>query len=224
MTTVDELQALVEERYAHLDAPTWDAVYDWEESWPPDEAYSRVTDPARYRIVHLRARVWADVLAERLDARVEPLGPYADPEHRSRVVVGGSRLVPTAPGARPLLLVEIEVPQRAGAPLPVLDVVLDRPGFVVGGWPDCGCDACDTGSADLLGAVDDSILTVVVGPYAMVRGDGWTAEWYPDGGGAGGDPAVDSDRLYALAQRVGRGESVVLPVGAQHVVSHGWLG
>lgn len=224
MTTADELQALVEQRYALLDAPSWDAAYDWEDSSPPDEAYSRVTDPDRYRIIHLRSRVWAEVLAERLDVRREPLGSYDDPEHDYRRVLDGSRLVPSAPGARPLLLVEVEVADGDGPPLPALDVVLDRPGLVVGGWPDCGCDACDTGSADLLAAVDDSILTVVVGPYAMIRGHDWTAEWHPDGEGADGGPHDDLDRRTELARRLAHGEPVKLPPGTDHVVSRSWLG
>lgn len=223
MTTADELQALVEQRYAALDGPSWEPAYDWDSTVPPDEAYSRVTDPDRYRIVHLRARVWTEVLAERLGVRVEPLGSLPDPEHPSRVVVGGSRLVPTASGARPLLLVEIEVARESGPPLPVLDVALDRPDFVVGGWPDCGCDACDTGSADLLEAVDDSVLSVVTGPYAMLRGHGWTAEWHPDGGGAGGGGPTNLDRKVSLAERVAHGEDVVLPAGTEVVVSRGWL-
>lgn len=224
MTTPDALRALVEQRYALLDAPTWPSAYDWDESWPPSEAYSRVTDPERYRVVHLRARVWADVLAELLDVRVEPIEPHGEPARTYRHVTGGSRLVPSAPGARPLLLVEAEVPHEEHAPLPVLDVVLDRPGFEVAGWPDCGCDACDTGSADLLEALDESVLAVVAGPYAMLRGNGWTAEWHPDGGGAGGGPDVDLDHKSSLAERLGRGEEVTLPSGVEAVVSRGWSG
>ncbi len=219
MTTADALQALVEQRYATLDVPSWDDPHGT--SGPPDEAYSRVTDPDRYRIVHVRARVWAEVLAERLGVQVEPLEPFLDPEQPSRVVVGGYRLLPPAPGARPMLLAEIEVRDEDEPPLPVLDVVLDRPGFTVGSHPHCGCDACDAGSDDELRGIDRSVMEVLTGPYAMLRGDGWTAT--RGGGHASAGGLVDLDHKITLAERVAGGEVVVLPAGTEVVVSRSWL-
>jgi hypothetical protein len=57
--------------------------------------------------------------------------------------------------------------------------------------PDCGCDACDSGSDDLLSAIDEVIGHVVAGPFVVLRGHRWDAQWSPDGGrsaGAGSGP------------------------------------
>ena len=43
--------------------------------------------------------------------------------------------------------------------------VLDR-------QPDCGCDACDTGSADLLETVDSAFVLALSGGVYVVRGSG----------------------------------------------------
>ena len=42
----------------------------------------------------------------------------------------------------------------------------------IGNYPDCGCDACDFGSDDLLEEIDDSVLDVVSGLFTYRwRGD-----------------------------------------------------
>lgn len=183
MTTADELQALVERRYELLDAPSWDDPHASRD--PRDDEYSRVTDPERYRVTHLRGRVWAEVLAERLAVQVEAvesLESLADPEHPSRVVVGARRLVPSSSGARPLLLVEVEVADGEEQPLRGLDVGVDRPGLVSSSHPHCGCDACDDGSEALLDGIDRSVLDVVAGPSVMRRGADGEPRWRRSGG------------------------------------------
>lgn len=192
---------------------------------PREEEYSRVTDAERYRIVHERAHTWAAVLVDELGVHSETLGPRP----AAGVSLGfqrGVRLVPDRPGALPLLLLERDVPLETGpGTLAVLDIALARPDVIVGRQPDCGCDACDSGSADLLRAVDETVCQVVGGPYVVLRGADWVVQWHPDGGSAGSSSGrpVDFDALTGLCRRLAAGESVALPEHAEALVSRSWL-
>lgn len=204
MTTVGELRARVEAAYAVLDLPSWPDP--WPDRKPPDEAYSRETDPERYRIVGARARTWATVLQEALGVVVEDVDP-----------AGSLRVVSPRPGALPLLLVS-EDPT-------VVRVSLADPEWPLDLVPDCGCDACDSGSASFLATLDDIVAEVVQGPTVLLRGPGWHAHWGPETRSAGGSPShPDFDHLMELCRRVGEGESVDLPRGARVAVSRSWLG
>jgi hypothetical protein len=55
--------------------------------------------------------------------------------------------------------------------------------------PDCGCDACDSGSDDLLSVIDERVGDVVSGAFVHVtvgesviqgRRDGWSASGFID--------------------------------------------
>lgn len=91
------------------------------------------------------------------------------------------RVRPTRAGAIPLVFAYWAPTDRwsaavlvgAGEPAVALDTV-----------PDCGCDACDSGSDDLLEWVDREVLGVVSGEFvhvqtrrvtAMSDGKGWSA-------------------------------------------------
>ncbi len=51
-------------------------------------------------------------------------------------------------------------------------VGVGEPTHVLDRQPDCGCDACDTGSADLLSTVDDAFLLALGGGvYVVHEGD-----------------------------------------------------
>ena len=65
--------------------------------------------------------------------------------------------------------------------LAVLTIAVARADIVVETQPDCGCDACDSGSSDLLEAVDAAVRHVVGGPFVALRGDKWHAEWHRSG-------------------------------------------
>ncbi|MGU3410154.1 DUF6226 family protein [Microbacterium sp. M1A1_1b] len=176
---------------------------------PLTEEYSQVTDPERYRVVGARAATWASALVRLGLARSEPL---AVPPDVVGVGVERVRLVPTVPVALPL---EITTRSLEDVPGTVVDLALGAPPVDVGLEPDCGCDACDTGSADLLGAIDDDIvrllggdLIVVVGP----RGRKIVAspdEWSAAGWTRGVDDAI---------RRARRGERV----GDRTLVSASW--
>jgi hypothetical protein len=220
---ISELQAEVARRYARLALPSWPDPHPNMQG-PADDEYSRVTEPSRYRIVHARVQVWAAVLEEFIGARVarfEGTVRGIDPRAENRT----TRLTSGRSGTLPLLLIEESLPivGQAGY-LPVVRISVARPDAVVAGQPDCGCDACDSGSEDLLNAIDDSISRVVSGSFVALRGDSWHADWSPDSFSAGGSPgAPDYDLLRDLCQRLARGDAVSLPEGTVAFVGRSWL-
>ena len=88
------------------------------------------------------------------------------------------------PGTQPVVVALLQdetfVQVGVGDPAEVLEL-----------QPDCGCDACDTGSADLLGTVDDAFVLALGGGVLVVReGDrvvrrelleGWSSSGVSDG-------------------------------------------
>ncbi|MEJ7744580.1 MAG: DUF6226 family protein [Nocardioidaceae bacterium] len=134
--------------------------------------------------VHARAGIWAAVLKDELGARSEnlmpvPVGGDGSPETFDR----GVRVLSRKPGTLPLLLLERDVREQISeATLAVLHIGVVRPDVVVEKQPDCGCDACDSGSSDLLKAVDATIRHVVGGPFVVLLGNKWRAQWHPEGG------------------------------------------
>ena len=83
----------------------------------------------------------------------EPLGTLVTRTDRAR---------PQAPGALPLIVTRNRLGdvEDAGIALGVGD-----PAFVLLVTPDCGCDACDSGSQDALDELDEHILSAVTGSY-----------------------------------------------------------
>ena len=185
-----------------------------------------MTDPRRYGIVHARARVWADRLGEMPGVRVEPLTPSRLDwlGHLGRFD-RGVRVSSPRPGTLPLLLLERDAPvDGADASLAVLYVSVVRPEVVVEIQPDCGCDACDSGSEDLLRAVDDAVARVVGGPFVVLRGDGWQARWSPDSGSSGGTPGAPNHAwLMELCRRLAAGGDVRLPETTEAFVGRSWF-
>ena len=213
MTTLPRLRTEVARRYAALDLPTWPAPHP-DGAPPREEEYSRVTDPQRYRIAAARARVWAEVLAE-AGAAVAPdpvRGIPLDEAGRADLAVPVDRALRVAPpadvdGASPWWLLETDVPQDDdGGVLPVLRVAVGAPGQVHALLPDCGCDACDPGSDELLEAVDQ----------AVVRADG-TAE------GQARVPGWPFEALTDACRDLAAGGRPRLPRGTEATVRAGWF-
>jgi hypothetical protein len=118
---------------------------------PPPEAYSRVTDPERFRLLH---RLTLDLL-DRLDAEFdvsraetfEP-GPGAMPFEHARPPV---TLTPADPAAAPISI--------AFTPFPSVIARFGR--GIVEPFPSCGCDACAE-TAEGEGARLESLVHEVV--------------------------------------------------------------
>jgi hypothetical protein len=121
----------------------------------------------------------------------------------------GVRLIPQQPGALPLLLLERDVrTQPDEGSLAVLDIAVTSPDIVVETLPDCGCDACDSGSGALLEAIDALIDSVIGGPFVVLRGK-WHAQWHPGGGSAGTSKrGPDFGTLMDLCRRLADGGRV----------------
>jgi len=225
VVAVSELQALVSSKYERLDLPSWPDPHPGTAS-PREEEYSRVTDPERYRIVHARAGAWTAVLQDALGVRSESLTPLSVTiDGRPEAFQRGVRLVPRQPGTLPLLFLERDVPTQVPGPtLAVLHIAVFRPDVVVETQPDCGCDACDSGSSDLLEAIDATIRHVVGGPFVVLRGKQWRAEWHPEGGSAGGEGRMPDFRaLMEQCRSLAEGATVRLPKDTEVLIGRSWL-
>ena len=193
---------------------------------PGEEEYSRVTDPERYRVVHARARAWAAVLEDVLGARAETLSEGSiTQDGRPHPFDRGVRLTPRDPGGLPLLFLERDAPTQAGAAtLAVLDIGVGDPGAVVGSMPDCGCDACDSGSLDLFDAIDSTVGQVVGGPFVVLQSKKWRAQWHPEGGSAfNHSRGPDFENVMNLCRRLAEGQAVRLPRHTEALVGRSWL-
>lgn len=129
---------------------------------PLDEEYSRLADPAKWRILGARADAWIAAAADLDLATVER---RAEVRWRARpgTVIGRiDRVTPLAPGALPLVFArsQLGTVDDAGVTLGVGD-----PAICVAWFPDCGCDACDSGSQDELDDLDAHVLSVVSGTF-----------------------------------------------------------
>lgn len=236
MVTLDDLRAQVAAAYDRLGAPAWPDPHPGRTS-PREEEYSRVTDPERYRIVQLRARVWAEALGAVPGVTVEPIDPAPlDDEARLGRFDRGVRITVLRPGTLPLLLLERDAPllrpdgstdvaaSGTTRTIPVLHISVAEPTVGIEMQPTCGCDACDSGSDDLLRAIDEAIGRVVGGPFVTLRGPGWHATWSPDGGSAGGvGRGPDYDQVMDQCRRLARGEDVRLPAGTRAYVGRPWF-
>lgn len=186
----------------------------WGDGPPPEEAYSRLTDPQRFAPLHDAARTLLDDLAARPGV-VRTSGSATDP----------------LPGAPPAAVVTLTPP----APAVALEIVFTAfPGLLVriGGLdvlrlPCCGCDACDEDAPELLDELHVRVDALVAGasgerlvrhrhrfPGAGYQGDaagpviddrdGWFHEtWYPGGSSGTG---VEGAALDAVRARLRDGE------------------
>jgi hypothetical protein len=139
----------------------------WPDPHPPGEAapeeeYSRVIDPGRWAIVGARADAWITALGPvaeiHRDVKVRWLDPPS-PHGSAPVVVGADRLVPLVEGGLPLTF-----GRSGGVPVAVVLGVGD-PAWCPAFMPDCGCDACDTGSQNELDHLDGYVFGIVTGRY-----------------------------------------------------------
>ncbi|KRF30645.1 DUF6226 family protein [Nocardioides sp. Soil805] len=147
-----------------------------------EEEYSRCLDPGRYRLLGVRADAWVEAIVSAGLGSATPVPPDAI------TWVGETHLRPTRAtvlrgrdGTLPVAVAWAPMDEADGA---FVLVGVGEPAHVLERQPDCGCDACDTGSADLLSTVDDAFLLGLSGGVHVVReGDrvvtrtlnGWSA-------------------------------------------------
>lgn len=127
---------------------------------PPEEAYGRVTNPERYRVLHTAARELLDRLATSHDVDREDGDADLDPALTGDIAVEAVvRLRPRSPGAAPLTV-----------------AFTSFPGLIVrfGEWttealPSCGCDACDEDPEDLVAMFTGLVEALVAGDFTERR-------------------------------------------------------
>jgi Family of unknown function (DUF6226) len=140
-----------------------------------------VTDPHKWRIVGARADAWLVALTETRLAVVERDAAVRWQALPGTVVARADRLVPRVDGALPLVVARSRIADvtDAGVTLGAGD-----PAVCVTFIPDCGCDACDSGSQDVLDELDRGVLDVVLGGFRRLSRDdivitvgrvGWSA-------------------------------------------------
>ena len=162
-----ELIELVEREFARLSRgfDSWPDPHP--DRRPADNEYSRVTDARRYRIVGARADSWVAAAVQLDLAFIDDRVEWADtpPTHLRRPYVA----VPKAIGALPLVIARHQLGDCDDAGL---TLGAGTPAIVIDFVPDCGCDACDSGSDDLLEVVDRSLRAVITGRYRRLsKGD-----------------------------------------------------
>ncbi len=211
---INDLRAQVAAHYDRLGMPSWPNPHPEPRSVAAEE-YSRVTEPERFRIVHARADTWVETLRALPDVEVQTLTSDC-----------GVRLTSSRSGTLPMVLLSRTVPGSENhPPAATLAIGVSRPAVIVETFPDCGCDACDCGSEDLLDAIDTTISWLIGDASALLRGPGWHAEWHPDGGSSGGEGSgLDHGRMMKLCRRLAGGETVSLPTGVESFVGRAWVG
>ncbi len=176
--------------------PGWASPHPERE--PLEEEYSRVSDPAKWRIEGARALAWTLALTGLGLASREEVGAGGVATSKR----GGWRVVPRAAGALSVLVVGTRSVDEL---LVGVELHAGEPPVVVLG-PDCHCDACDSGSADVLETQDDAWLELVSGALVHLEAPGrvlttsrggWSESRSP--GAAGPEPGASR-----LADREGR--------------------
>jgi hypothetical protein len=188
-----------------------DGLERWDDPHPPpdrivaDEEYSRVTNAEKWRIVGARADAWIDALVALGVATVER---DADPrwvESPPSAITGTDVVHPTVADGVPLVISRsrIEAIEDAGVTLGVGDPAV-RITFI----PDCGCDACDSGSQDVIDQLDSYVRPVVSGELRLLRRGRQSVMVLEDGcrqghniGMGGGDPILTGRFRFLRASR-----------------------
>jgi hypothetical protein len=134
---------------------------------PDDSEYERVTNAERYRIVGARAEAWAVAVAQLgladSQGRVEWVEP-PQTDFRRPVMI-----VPNAVGALPVVIARHRLGDCDDAGL---TLGVGSPALPIMFLPDCGCDACDSGSQDLIDVVDEYFHAIVTGKFRRLsKGD-----------------------------------------------------
>ena len=128
----------------------------------PDEAYSRVTNAAKWRILAARTDAWLTALVDAGLATVETGARPRWTAHQLPLIDHAERVLPVAAGALELVVAHSRIGDVVDAGV-VLGV--GSPAECIARIPDCGCDACDSGSDNELDDLDVYVNGVVTGAF-----------------------------------------------------------
>ena len=154
----------------------------WGIEGPPDEAYSRVTNPERFQPLHAAATELLDRLEREFAVERLEVHDVDDELGRIRLACPPVRLVPHDPQAAPIVV-----------------AFSDFPGLHLrfGSWrtepfPNCGCDACDEMPDGLIENMTRMVESVVSGGFResiqvpSLLGAGWRESEFRFNDGHGG--------------------------------------
>ena len=185
MVNLDELFSAVDAAFevtARGLSPWQDPHPDRQQSTDQEES-SRWTDLGKWRIVGARADAWIQALVEAGLANVET-DAVVSWQTPPRFFLGRTdRLTPTAAGAIPLIVARtgIGLVKVVGDERVVLGA--GDPAICIVDIPDCGCDACDSGSQDVLDELDHYVLGVVSGAFRRLSSGAREITVFGDFGG-----------------------------------------
>lgn len=164
-----ELLRQVERAFAITgrDTPGWEDPHEDDDydpgpdGGPNEDEYSRVSDYGEYDIVHARAKAWIEVLVARGARRVDHAPGCAEPD--SLVGIADSVvMLAGGPESNPELVFGF-AEKKIGHGIGSVTVSVGDPAIVLTHQPFCGCDACDSGSDELLEDLDEMIFSVIDG-------------------------------------------------------------
>lgn len=167
----------------------------WGPAGPPDEAYSRVTDPQRYAPLHAIARDVLHDLQRRFDVTAHASSEL-DPNKTDQAPV--TTLVPSDPASSPLSVTFTAFPglivsfgHSHREPIPV-----------------CGCDACDETVEDCEELLRDLVETVITGSFGeriVYDSEGvWHQTWRSTKSrSSSGRTRVTAEEARALSEKLG---------------------
>ncbi len=193
----------VDEAFARLrgDLADWPDPHPGGRS-PAEDEYARCLDPDKYRLLAVRADAWVEAITAAGLGTAHPVDPG------SVRWVGEPVLAPTRvtairgrDGTLPIL---VGIAPSQGADEAFVQVGVSDPVEVLERQPDCGCDACDTGSADLLETLDNAFILALSGGVHVVRhGTRFVARTI-DGWGASGRFEADEPQRWLAEADAGR--------------------
>jgi Family of unknown function (DUF6226) len=183
MIHLEELQGALEAAFVQTsrDATPWPDPHPNRRS-VPEEAYSRLTDPAKWQILGARTDAWLIALVESGLATVEPDADVTWQTEPPPVISRVERVIPVIAGALELVIAHSQIGDVNDAGV-VLGV--GNPAECINWFPDCGCEACDSGSQNELDHLDNHLLGIVTGTFrrltdgkrviTVIDDDRWTA-------------------------------------------------
>ncbi|MYE55309.1 MAG: hypothetical protein F4X34_08980 [Chloroflexi bacterium] len=176
--------------------------WDWSGEGPPDEAYSRVTEPERFWPLHEWTLEVVDRLLTEYDVTLEE-SKLTDTElELSTLVRPIMKLTPSQDSCAPITI--------AFTDFPGITVRVGR--WVTDKFPSCGCDACDEMPDEEFEGLTELLDDVVAGRFResmrlQLGGNGWSSrEFWSTEGQSSGESRVPR----AKAVRILNGKSEIV--------------